>query len=75
MPLLQKIQPRKKAVYYRGMVACVKCAAPIYLSKLNALPDEFSLRCARCGNRGFYFKRDVVIEELPERRRKPRRER
>jgi DNA-directed RNA polymerase subunit RPC12/RpoP len=65
-------QRSKKAVYQRGKIACRKCAAPIPVHKLNALAEEFSVRCPRCGDRGFYAKRAVVIEELPERRKKPR---
>ena len=66
-------QRPKKTVYQRGMVECRKCAVPIYVYKLNTLPDEFSVRCQRCGERGFYLKREMAIEELPERRKKPRR--
>ena len=66
---------RQKRFYQRGVVACQKCAAPIHVYKLAALPDEFSVRCSRCGARGFYAKRTVAIEELPERRKKPRKER
>ncbi len=66
-------QFRKKAVYQRGVLACQKCGVPIYVHKLTGLPDEISLRCARCGDRGFYPARAIVIEDAPERRRKPRR--
>jgi hypothetical protein len=62
----------KKTVYQRGRVACRQCAVPIYLYKLKILPDEFSLRCQKCGDRGFYLKRAIAIQEMPERRRKPR---
>ena len=65
---------RKRAVYERGVIACRKCAAPIYIHHFAALPDEFSLRCQKCGDRGFYMKRAVAIETAPERRKKPRRE-
>jgi DNA-directed RNA polymerase subunit RPC12/RpoP len=54
------------------MVKCRRCAAPIPVSKLVALADEISLRCPKCGDRGFYAKRAIVVEELPERRRNPR---
>ena len=63
----------KKVVYHRGAVACRKCGAAIHVYKLNAIGDEFAVRCARCGERGFYAKREMAVEELPERRRKPRR--
>jgi len=72
MSVLQTQRP-KKFVYERGMVACEKCAAPIYVYKLKALPDEFSVRCSRCGDRGIYAKRTIAIETLPERRKKPRK--
>lgn len=71
--MAQRIQFLKKPVYHRGTVACRKCATPIYVYRIAALGDEFSVRCAHCGERGFYMKREVAIEELPERRRKPRR--
>ena len=72
VPLLP---PGKKAVYQRGVVACRKCGTPIHFHKLAALAEEFSVRCTRCGDRGLYAKRAIGIEELPERRRKLRRER
>ena len=63
---------RKKSVYARGTVTCRKCGSAIHIYKLRPLPDEFSVRCARCSERGHYIKRDVAVQELPERRRKPR---
>ena len=60
------------AVYQRGLVHCEKCGSAIYLQRLQALADEFSVRCTNCGHRGIYSRRAVVIVELPERRRKPR---
>jgi predicted Zn finger-like uncharacterized protein len=72
MSLLLRTQRPKKSTYDRGVVACVKCAAPIYVYKLKSLPDEFSVRCTHCGDRGIYAKRAIGIESLPERRRKPR---
>jgi hypothetical protein len=63
---------RPKKTYQRGVVACTKCAAPIYVYKLKTLPDEFSVRCPHCGGRGIYLKRAIAIEEAPERRKKPR---
>lgn len=68
-----RIQPQKKAMYKRGVIACGKCAAPIHIHKLNTLADEFSVHCRSCGNRMIYSKHAMGIEELPERRRKPRR--
>lgn len=63
----------KNTVYQRGVVACSTCGAPIYIFKFNTLPDEFSLQCHKCGRRGMYLKRAIGFEELPERRKKPRR--
>jgi predicted Zn finger-like uncharacterized protein len=54
-------------------VACRKCKTLIRIDKFSALPDEFSVRCPGCGDRAFYAKRAVVIEDMPERRKKPRR--
>jgi predicted nucleic acid-binding Zn ribbon protein len=64
----------KGAVYRRGVVACRKCATSIYVYRLSGLADEFSVRCPRCGTRSHYTRREVAIEELPERRKKPRSE-
>ena len=74
MPIFE-LTPARSAVYQRGVVTCAKCAAPIYVHRLKALAEEFSVRCSRCGERGIYAKRDMGIEERPERRRKPRRQR
>jgi DNA-directed RNA polymerase subunit RPC12/RpoP len=63
----------KKAVYQRGEITCRKCGAPIYVHKLKALPEEFSVHCTKCGDRGIYQNRAVVIQELPERRKKSRK--
>lgn len=69
----RRSQFQKKPVCHRGVVACRKCAAPVFVHKLAAVGDEFSVRCARCGERCIYLKRDMAVEELPDRRRKPRR--
>ena len=71
MAILQTRRPAK-LTYERGVLACAKCGAPIYVYKLKNLPNEFSVRCARCGERGIYAKRALTIESLRERRRKPR---
>ena len=71
MAILQVERPTK-LTYERGVLACVKCAAPIYVHKLKKLPDEFSVRCPRCGDRGIYAKRALTVENLRERRKKPR---
>jgi RNase P subunit RPR2 len=64
---------RPKRFYQRGRVTCQKCAAPIYVYKFTALPDEISVRCNKCGARGIYAARAIVVEEVPERRKKPRK--
>lgn len=68
-------QRSRKTTYQRGMIACRKCAAPIYIHKLQALPPEFSVQCSKCGDRGIYTKGAISMQELPERRKKPRNER
>ena len=65
-------QQSKKGVYQRGEVACRKCGTPIYVYKLKRLPDEFSVHCKQCGDRGIYLKSAVAYREFPERRKKPR---
>ena len=71
MSLLPTKRPAKQT-YERGVLACTKCAAPIYVYKLKKLSDEFSVRCPRCGERGIYVKSALTIESLRERRKKPR---
>lgn len=62
----------KGAVYERSLVHCQKCGAKVFLQRLLGSADEFSVRCPRCGHRGIFARNAIVIEELPERRRKPR---
>jgi len=71
MAILATKRPAK-LTYERGVLACGKCAAPIYVYKLKKLLDEFSVRCPRCGERGIYAKSVLTIESLRERRKKPR---
>jgi hypothetical protein len=66
-------RPKMKSTYERGVLTCRKCGSPIYVHKLNALADEISVRCNRCGDRGIYPKRALAIQSMPERRKKPRR--
>jgi RNase P subunit RPR2 len=68
----QRVQLLPRAVYRRGVAACRKCQTLIPIQNLNTLPDEFSVRCPDCGDRTFYSKRAVAIQDMPERRRKPR---
>ena len=44
------------------MIACEKCAKPIYVYKYKSLPEEFSVRCSHCSGRGMYKKRAIAIE-------------
>jgi hypothetical protein len=62
-----------KTGYQRGVVACRKSGTPIPVQNFSALPDEFSVRCPSCGDRDFYAKRAVAIQDSPERRKKLRR--
>jgi DNA-directed RNA polymerase subunit RPC12/RpoP len=68
-----RVQVLRKSGYQRGVVPCRKCKALIPVQNFSALPDEFSVRCPSCGDRAFYAKRAVAIQDLPERRKKPRR--
>lgn len=61
-------------MYHRGEVACHKCKAPIHVYKIKMLPEEFSVRCPKCGDRGIYRKSVVAVQEMPERRKKTRKE-
>lgn len=63
-----------KGTYERGVVACRKCLHPIHIFRINAIADEFSVPCNRCGHRGMFRNREIAVETLPERRRKPRAE-
>ncbi len=65
-------QRLKRSAYQRGIVTCTKCVKYIPIQRLNALADEFSVQCPHCGSRGMYSKRAIRIEDMPERRQKPR---
>jgi hypothetical protein len=62
----------RKATYARGMVDCGKCQKTTPVYRVEAVSDEFSVRCSHCGNRGFFRKNDIGIQQLPERRAKKR---
>lgn len=62
----------KGAVYQCGVIACGKCGTTIPVAKQSTVADEFSVRCPSCGHRDFYLKRAIVIEKVPERRKRPR---
>jgi Zn finger protein HypA/HybF involved in hydrogenase expression len=63
---------RAKRTFQRGTIQCRKCGNPIHVYKLAGLPDEFSVQCRKCHDRRVYAKREVTIDELPDRRQKPR---
>jgi ribosomal protein S14 len=63
---------RKRGFYVRGTIGCARCGHPIHIYKVAGLSDEFSLRCSHCGARGFYARHTLLIEQMPERRRRPR---
>ncbi len=67
------VQRLKRNAYQRGIVTCAKCGKLIPIQRLNALADEFSVQCPHCAARGMYSKRAIRIEDMPERRKKPRR--
>lgn len=64
---------QQKKFYHRSEFAYRKCGTPIYVYKLSALAEEFSVRCRKCGDRGIYLKRSIAIQELPARSKKPRK--
>ena len=59
--------------YLRGSVACKKCGAPHNIHKVDAVATDFSTRCPACSQRNFYSKAELTIEQMPERRRAPRK--
>ncbi|MBI5110419.1 MAG: hypothetical protein HZA68_00415 [Rhodovulum sp.] len=61
-----------RATYSRGTVHCGRCGTPNDLYRVEAVADEFSVRCGSCGHRGFYRKSELGVSQLPERRRRPR---
>ena len=63
---------KRSAVYLRGTIGCTRCGNAIHVYKVARLASEFTLRCAHCGTRSFYDKRALMIEQLPDRRRRPR---
>jgi hypothetical protein len=69
-----EVQPlyARRSVYHRGTVACPKCGTPIHVYRPATVAEEFSVACKTCGTRAIHGKRALKVEELPERRRKPR---
>ena len=44
-------------------VTCKKCAASINIAKFSTLPNEFSVKCERCGYRFVYSKAVLDVQE------------
>ena len=61
-----------KATWARGVVECPRCRAGNAVNKVDAVADEFSMRCSRCGHRSFHRKHEMGIQQMPERRRRKR---
>lgn len=61
-----------KSTWARGVVACGKCGTATTVQRFETIVDEFSVRCGRCGHRGFYRKNEIGIQQMAERRLKPR---
>jgi DNA-directed RNA polymerase subunit RPC12/RpoP len=57
-----------RATTERGVLACEKCSAPIYVNNPGSVSIEFCVPCTHCGHRGIYFKRMLTLETIPERR-------
>ncbi len=70
--LMSSFSAAMPEVYARGTVACAKCGSAITLRQITALAEEFTLLCPRCHHRGFYDKRALAIEAMPERRKRAR---
>jgi DNA-directed RNA polymerase subunit RPC12/RpoP len=44
-------------------IRCHKCSHLVALATTDRLPDEFSVRCANCGYRGFYRAKEIRIAD------------
>jgi DNA-directed RNA polymerase subunit RPC12/RpoP len=42
-----------------NVIRCHKCSHLVALLTTERLPDEFSVRCANCGYRGFYRTKEI----------------
>jgi endogenous inhibitor of DNA gyrase (YacG/DUF329 family) len=62
----------RRGTFSRGTVRCPTCAAVIPLRKADDVDEEFSARCPHCGRRSFHHRCDMAIEQLIDRRKKPR---
>ncbi|EJW13510.1 hypothetical protein A33M_3494 [Rhodovulum sp. PH10] len=61
-----------RSTFLRGIVRCPRCGGEIPFHKVEAVADEFSLGCGACGHRGFFRKSEIAVQQMPERRRRPR---
>lgn len=61
-----------RGTFTRGAVSCPKCRAEIPFFRVEAVADDFSLRCSKCGHRGHFRKAEITVQQFPDRRRKPR---
>jgi DNA-directed RNA polymerase subunit RPC12/RpoP len=62
----------RRGTFTRGTVLCPTCKAAIHLRHPERVDEEFSARCPGCGRRSFHHRRDMTIEQLVDRRKKPR---
>jgi DNA-directed RNA polymerase subunit RPC12/RpoP len=44
-------------------IRCHKCSHLVALATTDRLPEEFSVRCANCGYRGFYRTKEIRIAD------------
>jgi DNA-directed RNA polymerase subunit RPC12/RpoP len=44
-------------------IRCHKCSHLVPLATTDRLPEEFSVRCANCGYRGFYRSKEVRLND------------
>ena len=56
MAIVRKARPT-------STIRCHKCSHLVALATTDRLPDEFSVRCANCGYRGFYRSKDIRIAD------------
>jgi endogenous inhibitor of DNA gyrase (YacG/DUF329 family) len=72
VPLQPAFKNTRRGTFTRGTVQCPSCRAAIFLRNPERVDEEFSARCPHCGKRSFHNRRDIKIEQLVDRRKKPR---
>jgi uncharacterized paraquat-inducible protein A len=72
VPLQPAFKNTRRGTFSRGTVQCPACRAAIHLRNPEQVDQEFSARCTRCGRRSFHNRSDMAIEQLVDRRKKPR---